>query len=244
MPPDAVPLPATAADLADQLDRSLEALALPLPPAARRQLIDYLDLMRKWNRVYNLTAIRDPRQMLIQHVVDSLAIIAPLRNALADRPQPLVVDVGSGAGVPGIPLAIAWPALHVTMVEPVGKKAAFIQQAIGALGLAASASVAQCRVEQWRQSPLLRQRVRGAPHPLSERPPDLIVSRAFASLADFATAIDGLAGPDTRVAAMKGAWPGDEVDDLPAGWSIDTALPLIVPGLDARRHLILMSRSG
>ncbi|MFT3800868.1 MAG: 16S rRNA (guanine(527)-N(7))-methyltransferase RsmG [Burkholderiaceae bacterium] len=242
MPPDA---PSASVDLAGQLDRSLDALALPLPPEARRQLLDYVGLMRKWNRVYNLTAIRDPQQMLVQHVLDSLAIVAPLRETLADRRQPpLVVDVGSGAGLPGIPLAIAWPALHVTMIEPVGKKTAFIQQAIGALRLSTRASVAQCRVEQLPQSPLMRQLVRGEPHPLAQRPPDLIVSRAFASLADFVAAVDALAGPATRVAAMKGAWPGGEIDDLPSGWSVDATLPLTVPGLDARRHLILLSRSA
>ncbi|MFT4103049.1 MAG: 16S rRNA (guanine(527)-N(7))-methyltransferase RsmG [Burkholderiaceae bacterium] len=242
MPPDA---PSSASvDLAGPLDRALEALALPLPPDARRQLLDYVGLMGKWNRVYNLTAIRDPRQMLVQHVLDSLSIVAPLRETLADRPRPLAVDVGSGAGLPGIPLAIAWPALHVTMVEPVGKKTAFIQQAIGALRLAARASVAQCRVEQLPQSPPMRELVRGEPHPLARRPPDLIVSRAFASLADFVTSVDALAGPATRVAAMKGAWPAGEIDDLPPGWSVEATLPLTVPGLDARRHLILLSRSA
>jgi 16S rRNA (guanine527-N7)-methyltransferase len=129
-------------------------------------------------------------------------------------------------------MAIVWPALQVTMIEPVGKKAAFIQQAIATLGLR-NAAVAQCRVEEFA----LRQA--GA----HVRPPDLILSRAFASLADFAHGVERIAGSRTCVAAMKGARPDDEIRALPAAWRVDAVRALTVPGLDARRHLILMSRN-
>lgn len=219
------------------LDHGLQVLGLALPPTARQALLDYLALMLKWNRVYNLTAIRDPRQMLTQHLLDSLAIVPPLQQRLADRRPPLlVVDVGSGAGLPGVPLAVAWPQTHVTMVEPVGKKTAFIQHAIGALGLT-HAACAQCRVEQLRQWPGTRL------YGLDRRPPDLIISRAFASLADFARSVDAIAGPQTCVAAMKGALPLEEINDLPPGWQVDESIPVSVPGLNAQRHLILFRRS-
>ena len=137
--------------------------------------------------------------------------------------------MGSGAGLPGLPLALAWPGLRVTLVEPVGKKVAFLRQAIGTLDLRERVDVQACRVEQL---------------PPSQPLPDLLVSRAFASLADYVTAIDRLVTPDTRVFAMKGQRPTEEIASLPAGWQVLACDSIRVPGLDAKRHLVRLARRG
>lgn len=216
------------ASLRAALDDGLAAMDLPLLEPVRDRLIDYLALLVRWNAVYNLTAVRDPAQMLGQHLLDSLSVLKPMQALAGDTPAPRIVDVGSGAGLPGIPLALAWPAARVCMVEPVGKKAAFIRQAIGALGLG-NASVEQARIEQLNLA-----RFGGAP--------DLIVSRAFASLADFALGVEAIVAPSTRLCAMKGQRPDDEIAALPPGWSVVDEQPLHVPGLDAQRHVIVMAR--
>lgn len=205
---------------------------LGLPGSLAEPLLAYLALLVKWNAVYNLTAVRDPGQMLTQHLLDSLSIVTPLAERLPKRdgePTGRLVDVGSGAGLPGIVLALAWPQVEVLLVEPVGKKAAFLRQCQAELALA-NLRVAATRVE--------------ALAGLQREPaPDLIVCRAFASLADFVTSIDRLAGPASVVAAMKGVWPGDEIAALPQPWAVVAALPLQVPGLDAARHLLLLRRA-
>ena len=214
--------------LAPQLRAGLHTLGLDR--ALTEPLLDYLALLVKWNAVYNLTAVRDPRQMLVQHLLDSLAVVPPLAERLPRRagsPAGQVVDVGSGGGLPGIVLAMAWPHAEVLLVEPVGKKAAFLRQCQAELALA-NIQVAEARVET----------LDTAPYPV----PDLIVCRAFASLADYVTAIDRLAGPTTAVAAMKGVWPADEIAALPPAWRLHQALPLSVPGLDATRHLLVLQR--
>ncbi len=203
---------------------------LGLDPALASRLLDYLALLLKWNGVHNLTAVRDPLAMLRQHLLDSLAVAGPLGQRLPQRqgaPCGRVLDVGSGAGLPGVVLALAWPQAAVQLVEPVGKKAAFLRQCRLELGLD-NLDVAALRVEQ------LPQTGAGAP--------DLVVCRAFASLADFAAAIDRIAGPDTLVAAMKGVAPEAEIAALPPGWTATALLPLRVPQLDAERHLVLMRR--
>lgn len=207
------------------LDRGLDDLGLPLDDAARDRLLDYLGLLSKWNAVYNLTAIRNPDSMLVQHLLDSLAIVGPLAG---QGPFTTIVDVGSGGGLPGIVLAIAWPQATVHLVEPVGKKAAFLRQCLSELALA-HAKVHTRRVES-----------------LSDREissPDLIVCRAFASLRDFVSGIEALVGPKTVVAAMKGSLPVDEIAALPAGWQVGRVVRLTVPGLDAQRHLLLLERA-
>jgi len=223
--------PATDFDRDALRERLLGGLAesgLGAAPAER--LLDYLALLVKWGRVYNLTAIRDPLAMLRQHLFDSLSIVGPLAARLPTRPGARwrVVDVGSGAGLPGIVLALAWPQAEVLLVEPVGKKAAFLRQCQAELALA-NIEVSASRVEALAAGD-------------AEPRPDLIVCRAFASLADFAEAIERIAGPDTLVAAMKGALPLDELAALPPGWSVIETLPLRVPELDAARHLVLMRR--
>lgn len=220
-------LPGRGVDLAPRLNDGLGALGLTLPDADRRRLLDYVELLGKWNQVYNLTAIRDPEQMLIQHVFDSLAIVAPLRRYLAATAHPTAIDVGSGAGLPGIPLAIAWPDLSVSLVEPVGKKAAFLRQALAALGLS-NVTVEQCRIEAL---------------PAGPKAPDVVISRAFASLANFIHGIDPLVKRGSLIAAMKGQPPSAELAELDRNWALIESISLRVPGLDAPRHLLLLARS-
>lgn len=231
--PDAVRLRAGNFDrtaLSQRLRAGLAALGLDESLAGR--LLDYLALLAKWNGVYNLTAVRDPAQMLTQHLLDSLSIVAPLAVRMPERDGATagrIVDVGSGAGLPGIVLAIVWPHARVLLVEPVGKKAAFLRQCRGELALT-NLEVAATRVEAL--SDVQRQPV-----------PDLIVCRAFASLAGYVVAVDRLAGPNTLVAAMKGVLPADEIAALPAPWTVASVEPLHVPELAAARHLLLLKRN-
>lgn len=228
--------------LGPRLEQGLATLGLlPAAQNGRRaltdKLLDYLSLLLRWNTTYNLTAIRDPEQMLTLHLLDSAAIAPPLHQLLLQErpaqdpsanPRSLrIVDVGSGAGLPGIVLAILWPHAHVELVEPVGKKAAFLRQVAAELALT-NITVHEARVEA----------LLVAPEPAA---PDLIVCRAFASLADFATSIAKLVGPRALVAAMKASDSRDEIAELPLGWRCRETLPLRVPGLDAQRHLILLA---
>lgn len=215
-----------APGLMQSLDAGLDQLGLPLTTASRVILIDYLGLLSKWNAVYNLTAVRDPAAMLVQHLLDSLAIIPPLDARGAFR---RVVDVGSGGGLPGIVLAVAWPQSAVHLIEPVGKKAAFLRQCVAELALT-HVKVHCSRVEE-------------LPDPASLKP-DLIVCRAFASLPAFVAAIERLATPATTVASMKGTLPEDEIAGLPGNWRITEALRLVVPMLEAERHLLLLERAA
>ena len=206
------------------LQAGLHALGLPLAAGTRERLLDYVELLAKWNAVYNLTAIREPDAMLVQHVFDSLAIVRPL-----SRQGPFVqaLDVGSGGGLPGIVLALVWPDTEVHLVEPVGKKVAFLQQCVAELRLD-NARIHRCRVETLSPGLSLR--------------PDLVVCRAFASLPDFVGAVERLATPRTTVAAMKGMVPQDEIDMLPPEWEVAEIIPLSVPRLEGQRNLIMLQR--
>jgi 16S rRNA (guanine527-N7)-methyltransferase len=201
------------------LERGLEELALPLPDIACGKLLAYLELLAKWNRTYNLTAIRDPLRMVSHHLLDSLAVLphlpaAPSRGALA--------DVGSGAGLPGIPLAIAEPQRPVTLNDASEKRGAFLRQAVIELGLA-NAEVYVGRVQSWR--PLERFAV--------------VITRGFAELAQFIAACRHLVAPDGVLAAMKGARPREEMARLPADCDCGDVRRLSVPLLEAERHLVL-----
>ena len=194
------------------------------PSAAQFQaLADYLALLQRWNQTYNLTAVRDPAAMLSHHLADCLAVLAPLDARLQ---KGRALDVGSGGGLPGMVLAIMRPALDITCVDTVGKKAAFIRQAAGQLALP-NLHAAHARVEQ-----------------LSLPPFDLITSRAFASLADFATLSRPLLAPQGVWMAMKGKRPGDELAALPSDVVVFHVEPLTVPGLDAERCLVWMRPSA
>ena len=198
------------------LRRGLLALGVASSEPQVERLERYLALLEKWNRVYNLTAIREPERMVTHHLLDSLAILPHVRGAR-------VLDVGSGAGLPGIPLAIAAPELAVTLLDAGHKKAAFLQQAVAELGLA-NATVVVDRVESWQTDVRF----------------DTIVSRAFADLGEFAAAAVRLLAPRGVIAAMKGVHPHDEIERLPAGFRVREVLRLEVPLLDAERHLVLV----
>ncbi|HEX4885984.1 MAG TPA: 16S rRNA (guanine(527)-N(7))-methyltransferase RsmG [Casimicrobiaceae bacterium] len=216
---------AVAESLRGPLDAGLDALGLPLAGEARERLLRFVDLLAKWNGVYNLTAIREPGRMVTHHLLDSLAVVAALDALVAGRDRPDVLDVGSGAGLPGLPLAIARPAWRVTMREPVQKKHAFVTQAIAELGVP-NAQASLGRVEDLR-----------APGGFA-----IVISRAFADLASFAESSLAHVAHDGRLVAMKGVHPDEELRELPPGVEVERALELHVPGLDAARHLIVMKR--
>ena len=207
--------------LEGDLRRGLDALGLTLTDPMIRQLLAYLFMLTKWNAVYNLTAVRDPQAMLVQHVLDSLSVVPALREVV-DLNHARIADVGSGAGLPGLLFAVTCPEAHVLSIEPVGKKTAFQRQVAAELALT-NVEVLTARAESIQQ------------------PVDLVVSRAFATLADFITASTGLIGPQTVVAALKGQRAGIEAEcaALPDSCSVDIR-PLKVPGLNAQRHLVLI----
>ena len=203
------------------------ALGVTLSEVQQASLLDYLALLSKWNVVYNLTAIREPRQMLIQHVLDSLAIVPHL----AKTPIRHVLDVGSGGGLPGVVLAIARPDWQVTLNDIVHKKSAFQVQAKVALRLG-NLSVVTGRVQTLRPGV----EVAGLF--------DAIVSRAFAELSDFVSLAGPLLAPDGVLWAMKGVLPAQEIAALPDGWRVEEVVRLSVPQLDAERHLIAVRRTA
>jgi 16S rRNA (guanine527-N7)-methyltransferase len=207
--------------LASLLAEGVRELGFELSDAQQRKLLDYVALLAKWNSVYNLTAIRDPRQMLIQHILDSLSIVPHL----APRGPSSVLDVGSGGGLPGIVLAIVLPDWSITTNDIVHKKTAFLAQAKAELGLA-NLSVVTGRVETLRP---------GAEVPAKF---DVIVSRAFAELTDFVTLARHLISEQGAIWAMKGVRPDGEIERLPAGAHVERIIRLNVPSLDAERHLI------
>lgn len=203
---------------ADQLKRGLIALGLMLDRDAQQRLLDYIALIEKWNRVYNLTAIREPEKMVSHHLLDSLAVAPHLH---AKR----LLDVGSGAGLPGIPLALANPDMHVTLVDSNHKKAAFLNQAVMELKLK-NAEVCSERVESWQTQDRF----------------DVIISRAFADMGEFVRVTRHLLAPRGMFAAMKGLHPYEEIDKLPPDCKVQQVLPLAIPGLEGARHLVLIGQ--
>ncbi|MES2244418.1 MAG: 16S rRNA (guanine(527)-N(7))-methyltransferase RsmG [Pseudomonadota bacterium] len=204
------------------LRAGLKALQLDLGEQQVGQLLDYLDLIAKWTKVYNLTAVRDPAEMMTHHLLDSLAAIAPLRRHLQQAglaQGASLLDVGSGAGLPGVVIAVCCPAVAVTCVDTVAKKAAFIKQAALALRLPNLTGL-HARVETISQ------------------PFDVICSRAFASLADFTQWSAGALAPQGVWMAMKGKHPADEIAALPDTVEVFHVEQLTVPGLAAERCLL------
>ena len=197
------------------LEEGLAGLELKLPSEASLKLIAYVELLTKWNRTYNLTAIREPERMVSHHLIDSLAVLSLL-------PEGSLVDVGSGGGLPGIPIAIAQPDRRVTLNDSNHKKGAFLQQAAIELDLA-NVSIHVGRVEDWRPT----EGFAGA------------ISRAFAELADFVAACRHLVKPGGYFAAMKGVYPHEEIAKVSKDVRCDTVARLNVPLVGGDRHLVL-----
>ncbi|MDO9449880.1 MAG: 16S rRNA (guanine(527)-N(7))-methyltransferase RsmG [Rugosibacter sp.] len=205
-----------------QLQQGLTALGLALPESAQEQFLGYLMLLKKWNATYNLTSIREESAMLTQHLLDSLSILPHLeKSALVARRW---MDVGSGAGLPGIPLAIACPQIQMALIDSVDKKTAFQRQVKIELGLS-NLTILGGRVEN---------------QPAAQC--DAVISRAFAELADFVSLAGHLLAEGGALYAMKGQLPHEEIARLPAGWHVAQCLPLKVPGMAAERHLIVLQK--
>ena len=206
------------------LRQGAQALGLVLSEGQITQLLDFLALLQKWNKVYNLTAVRDPQEMLTHHLLDSLAAVAPLRRRLAGLPVgqgARLLDVGSGGGLPGVVFAICCPEVDVSCVDTVAKKAAFIQQAAAALKLPNLHGI-HARVETLAG------------------PFDVVSCRAFAALADFTAWSRQALAPHAVWLAMKGRHPSDEIAALPATVQVFHVELLTVPGLDAERCIVWM----
>jgi len=212
------------------LQKGLDDLGLSLTSEQQLQLLAYMDLIAKWTRVYNLTAVRDVNEMLTHHLLDSLAVIAPLRRELAKlvlpsaadiQPRYRLLDVGAGAGLPGVVIAITCPDVSVTCVDTVAKKAAFVQQVAATLKLPNLKGL-HARVESLSQ------------------PYDVVCSRAFASLIDFTTWSKSALASHGVWMAMKGKHPDQEMAVLPESTSVFHVEQLQVPGLDAERCIVWM----
>lgn len=211
--------------LADALKKGVAQLPLALSDAQLECLLDYLALLAKWNAVYNLTAVRDPSQMVVQHLLDTLAAVPAFGSAKR------VLDVGSGGGLPGMVLAIwaqqSHPDMRIAMIDTVHKKTAFLTQVKAELGLS-NVTVHTGRVETLQV----------------DQPFDVITSRAFADLSDFVNWSGHLLANGGRFIAMKGVAASEETDRLPAPWRLVGKTPLNVPGLGAERHLVIIARAG
>ncbi len=206
------------AALQRRLEQGMAALGLQLPPGAVERLLDYLDLLVRWNAAYNLTAVRDPAEMVTRHLLDSLAILPYVSGTT-------LADLGTGPGLPGIVLAIAAPGRAITLVDSNGKKVRFLREAIRSLKLERVHAV-QSRVEA------------------VDGQFDCITARAFATLADMLGWGGHLLAPGGRWLAMKGRRPDDELEALPPGFVLESMHALVVPGLEGERHLAVIRRAG
>ena len=206
--------------LAARIADGIAAMRLDMPADACARLVAHLDLIAKWNRVHNLTAVREPEQMVVLHVLDSLSVLPDVGEAAS------VLDVGSGAGLPGVPIAIARPKSRVTLLDSSRKKCAFLEQAKIDIALA-NVQVVCARVEQWRPDERF----------------EIIVSRAFSDLADFVAQARHLLAPGGRLIAMKGVYPKEELAALDPAFRVREVAALHVPGLDAARHVVVLERA-
>ena len=202
--------------LLDKLANGLNALPLELDANVQSRLIDFIHLLVKWNRAYNLTAVRQPEQMVTRHLLDSLVIGPYLQG-------PSILDVGTGAGLPGIPLALAYPDHHFTLLDSNGKKIRFVTQAVAELGLA-NVDVIQSRVEAFQPAGRF----------------DTITARAYASIEELVSQTRHLLADGGQYLIMKGVYPVAEVEAMPTGYRIEASHQLNVPKLDAERHLLIV----
>ncbi|BCU57688.1 16S rRNA (guanine(527)-N(7))-methyltransferase RsmG [Enterobacter kobei] len=200
----------------NKLSRLLDEAGISLTDHQKNQLVAYVDMLHKWNKAYNLTSVRDPNEMLIRHILDSV-VVAP--HLVGSR----FIDVGTGPGLPGIPLSIVLPDAHFTLLDSLGKRIRFLRQVQHELGLTNITPV-QSRVEDFPAEP----------------PFDGVISRAFASLNDMVSWCHHLPGQGGRFYALKGQLPDDEIGQLPAEFAVDSVIKLRVPQLDGERHLVMI----
>jgi len=214
----------------ERLIEALRALSLTTTLSQQTALLEYLSQLMRWNKTYNLTAIRDPDQALVHHIFDSLSLVTPIIDVLASRPgeAPMVVDVGSGGGLPGVILAIMLPSVQVICVDAVEKKTMFVRQMVGVLALQ-NLSAQHARIET-----------------LTSLQSMIVTSRAFASLEDFARLAGAHVSEGGYLLAMKGRVPTEEITALQTltSWHAQVVQPLIVPELDSQRCLVWMQRKG
>lgn len=205
-------------DLFHECELGLEELSLSLPYSAVQRAIEYLYLLEKWNNTYNLTAIRDPAEMLSKHLLDSFSVV-PFLNGSS------VLDVGTGGGLPGIPIAIARPDIHVTLLDSVAKKTHFLTQAVHDLELN-NVTVVNTRLKNF----------------VPEAGFDTIVSRAFSTINVMLNSTGHLLSNKGQILAMKGVYPSEELQDLARGFKVNAVHTLVVPGIDGERHVVCMER--
>lgn len=203
-------------DLKEQLKNGLATMNIDLTTTQQLLLLEYVSLLKKWNSTYNLTALRDENQMISHHILDSLTLLPYVQNAHS------MMDVGSGGGMPGIPMAICRPDLSITLLDSNTKKTTFLQQAVIELGLK-NVTVASGRVET-----------------MYDKKVDVVTSRAFAELHDFVALTKHLLNDHGYWAAMKGVYPYEELENLPKNIEVYQIDKLFVPTLDAERHMVLM----
>ncbi len=214
-------LAAQSGELASALAAGIEAMALPVTRAQQEALLSYVALLEKWNKVYNLTAVREPARMIGLHILDSLAVLPYLGDAKT------LLDVGTGGGLPGIVLAITRPDVRVTMLDVVQKKTTFVRQAIGELGLS-NAEVVCARVEAFQPTEKF----------------DVVISRAFAEMADFVGGVAHLLNENGRMLAMKGVHPADEITRLSADYCVVEVNALYVATVEGKRHLAVIKKNA
>jgi len=208
-------------DLHRRLDVGLAALGIDIDPGVPARLIAYLELLERWNRVHNLTAVRDPGEMVTRHLLDSLAALSYIEG-------PAVIDVGSGAGLPGIPVALARPELSLTLVEARGRRARFLEHVVDRLALT-NVRVADVRVQDLGPGAAF----------------DTLTARAFASLDELLRVAGHLCRPGAAVVAYKGRRPQEEVAAIAGhAFAVERIVPLTIPGLDAPRHLVVLRAPG
>ncbi|HEB92891.1 MAG TPA: 16S rRNA (guanine(527)-N(7))-methyltransferase RsmG [Gammaproteobacteria bacterium] len=205
------------------LAQGLETLGIECPLEVRGRLLDYVRLLAKWNRVYNLTAVREPLEMVQRHLLDSLAVLPHLHKLQAKR----VLDVGTGGGLPGIPLALMSSQVDFVLLDSNSKKTRFVRQAVVELGLR-NVEVVHTRAEQY--------------HP--DAPFEVVISRAFSSLREMVEKAGVYCGSQGALLAMKGVYPQQELAELPAEFMFRESQQLQVPGLDEERHLIFLAPAG
>ncbi|WP_318269683.1 16S rRNA (guanine(527)-N(7))-methyltransferase RsmG [Salinisphaera orenii] len=210
--------PSAWSDARGVLDAGIETMDSNVSLKARSQLIRYLETLTTWNATYNLTAIREPRAMVVRHILDCVAVL-PLLSGRT------LADIGSGAGLPGLVVAIARPKIQVTLIESSRKKAAFLRHAKRELGLT-NVHIVPRRIEQWHADTTF----------------DIITARAFAQAAECVSAAEHLLAAGGEFMLMKGVNPSDELSELPPAWRIMENRPVSIPGLDGERHVVRLSR--